>query len=87
MPRLHTENETKSAGVAGLQAGIRSSARSYLIDRIGRYGVQPNVLFERLAEEEDISARRALLLHSPISGHFAHRIKNSARSFRSFSRC
>jgi eukaryotic-like serine/threonine-protein kinase len=38
------------------------SLRSYLIHRFARVGVKPDVLLRRYATEEDVSARRALLL-------------------------
>jgi formylglycine-generating enzyme required for sulfatase activity/tetratricopeptide (TPR) repeat protein len=36
--------------------------RSYLVGRLGRLGLDPRVLLGRLGREEDVSARRALLL-------------------------
>src|SRR5207253_2920361 len=36
--------------------------RSYLIDRLAPGGVDPKVLISRLEEEQDVSARRAILL-------------------------
>ncbi len=38
------------------------TARSYLIERLAPGGVDPRVLVDRLADEPDVSARRAILL-------------------------
>jgi formylglycine-generating enzyme required for sulfatase activity len=45
-----------------LRHGPDPTTRSYLIDRLGRSGVDPGVLTARLAEEKDVSVRRAILL-------------------------
>ena len=39
-----------------------SRLRTYLIHQIGPYGIDPQVLIERLEDESDVSARRALIL-------------------------
>jgi eukaryotic-like serine/threonine-protein kinase len=36
--------------------------RSYLLHRLAEYGVDPETLMARLAEEEEVSRRRALIL-------------------------
>jgi serine/threonine protein kinase/formylglycine-generating enzyme required for sulfatase activity len=45
-----------------LKHGPDPTTRSYLIERLGAGGVDPRVLTARLAEEEDVSVRRAILL-------------------------
>jgi serine/threonine protein kinase/formylglycine-generating enzyme required for sulfatase activity len=58
------------------------TTRSYIIDRIANFGVDPDVVWERLTVEPDASARAALIL---VLGHypedvFATRDRASRRS-------
>jgi formylglycine-generating enzyme required for sulfatase activity len=45
-----------------LQHSADPGRRSYLVDRLGALGADPAILIGRLEKEEDVSARRALLL-------------------------
>jgi len=45
-----------------LKHGPDPRARSYLIDRLGPFGVDPQILLDRLKEEREVSVKRAILL-------------------------